>query len=725
MKIYLFCFMLLLLACVLPAQAQNVIPGQGHTSRGPAGRVKDVHEMERSPMNVKHTGPVKAADGEELGEEQGEERERARKEFEYNKTQNLQERSKATIFQFDPSKNVTAPATLPGPSGAITTQDPAQTFTGNVQDGSIPSDAQGAAGPEYFVALANGNARIINKLTGAVVSNMTLAAFFINFAGAFDPRIFYDPYGKRFVALALSGASRTCASVDSKFRLLISNNSNPTQGWYYYEFDFDASNAAWLDFARLGFNKDWIVMAGNSICGTARNSVYAFPKASAYAAQGFTFYNWPGIGMFAPAFTYDNALDKEYFVGVGNPNASGKGYIDTKYIAGFPTPSLFNSNSYATSSPWQAFCNSDAELPAQFGSSVKFSFVQTFGGAMHQSCVYRNGSLWAAHPVWLPATGTTTRSATQWWQVSPSTGAVQQVGRIDDGSGTVCTFYPSIAVNRNNDAVISYCIFSPNYYQSAAYNFRNAADPAGTVPRSSFYASGGNVNTSTRTGDYGETVVDPNDDVSIWAVNQISSSTAEYFNTSVTMLPAYYGCYTDVTFGNATWLGNTKNEASSSITSAEMIQPNSNVVYDAGVRVVLSPGFKALAGSKFHAYINGCGGAAPGIGAGTDRNTESTQPVTMQQRVEPIKPVVGLEAFPNPTTSDVTLTYDLKENEASGMLYVFAPNGKLIRQQNLTTISAGRQNMVVSFRDQASGVYTVTLQFGSGKQLSTKVSLLR
>jgi hypothetical protein len=439
-----------------------------------------------------------------------------------------------------------------------------------------------------------------------------------------------------------------------------------------------------------------------------------------YAAQGVQYYSWAGTGIYAPAFTYDNTLDRVYFVGAGNSNSSGVGYMDTKYISGDP-PALTASTSYGVASPWQGFSNSDAELPAQLGSKVKFGAVQTFGGSVYQNCVYRNGSLWFTHPIFLPATGTTTRSSTQWWQVNPATGAVQQVGRIDDASGTVCTFYPSIAVNANNDAVVSYCIFSPDYYQSAAYNFRNASDPAGTMPNSLFYASGGNVNDYGRTGDYGETVVDPNDDNSIWAINQISSTSANFFNTAITLVPAYYGCYTDVEFGNNTWLGNTKNEASNSITSREMIQPNANVVYDAGHHIILAPGFRASAGSKFRAYINGCGGT---LALGNNSKDNNVAPaITLLDEAKPAART--LEAFPNPTSSEVTLRFTLERNEKAVLLQVRNTAGTVVKELRYNYLAAGKQNMVLRFENLPSGLYNVMLQFGSGKGMATNVVLAK
>lgn len=94
-----------------------------------------------------------------------------------------------------------------------------------------------------------------------------------------------------------------------------------------------------------------------------------------------------------------------------------------------------------------------------------------------QNTVYRNGSLWCTHTVFLPAGGPATRSAVQWWQLSP-TGDVLQHGRIDDPTGSVFYAYPSLAVNKDNDVLIGYSRFSAAEYASAAYSFRAAAPPA-------------------------------------------------------------------------------------------------------------------------------------------------------------------------------------------------------------------------------------------------------
>ena len=63
--------------------------------------------------------------------------------------------------------------------------------------------------------------------------------------------------------------------------------------------------------------------------------------------------------------------------------------------------------------------------------------------------VYRNGSLWTAQTIFLPATGTPNRCSVQWWQIDTTAGdlgGLQQLGRIDDPTAKAFFAYPSIGV---------------------------------------------------------------------------------------------------------------------------------------------------------------------------------------------------------------------------------------------------------------------------------------
>ena len=112
-------------------------------------------------------------------------------------------------------------------------------------------------------------------------------------------------------------------------------------------------------------------------------------------------------------------------------SSSGSGKLRVDTITGAVGSEVLTSGVAFPIGPtaWQAF-SPVANFAPQLGSQK----IATEDGRI-QSCVYRNGSLWASHTVYLPATGTPTRTAAQWWQIDMSVagfGHVQQFGRIKE-----------------------------------------------------------------------------------------------------------------------------------------------------------------------------------------------------------------------------------------------------------------------------------------------------
>jgi hypothetical protein len=95
-----------------------------------------------------------------------------------------------------------------------------------------------------------------------------------------------------------------------------------------------------------------------------------------------------------------------------------------------------------------------------------------------QNVVWRNGSLWTTHTVFLPGPD---RASVQWWEIQPNS-TVNQRGLIDDPSvGGSFYAFPSIAVNQFNDVLLGFSSFAPDEFASARYAFRLANDPDGTM----------------------------------------------------------------------------------------------------------------------------------------------------------------------------------------------------------------------------------------------------
>src|SRR5262245_54775290 len=102
-------------------------------------------------------------------------------------------------------------------------------FTGGTfsDSGFIPPDSMGAVGVDHFVEMINGRYAVYRKTDGVRVQTSTLSSFFTT-AGisvsnfAFDPRVLYDPYSKRWFASAADAPGAA-----NSFLVAVSNSWDP------------------------------------------------------------------------------------------------------------------------------------------------------------------------------------------------------------------------------------------------------------------------------------------------------------------------------------------------------------------------------------------------------------------------------------------------------------------------------------------------------------------
>ncbi len=395
----------------------------------------------------------------------------------------------------------------------------------------IPPDTHGAVGPNHLMVTLNGTVEIQDR-TGVVLSSVTLHTFWSSVSVCnprpqceFDPKILYDPYGQRWIFTAAANGQ----AANSEVLIGVSQTNDPTGNWNLYMVVADNSGTNWADFPSIGFTKDWIVVTFNMFpvsSGTFRENLYVFNKASLYAGGTGTFTlltQSDGFTM-APAVTYDNTVATMYLLQNFNGNFSGSGFLRLATITGPVGSEVLNIGPFiSTPNPWSGSGTSGGFAP-QSGIA---NLIDTDDSRII-NLVYRNGSLWAAQTVFLPA-GAPTRSSVQWWQLATD-GTVQQRGRIDDSSGVLFRAYPSISVNQNNDALIGYSLYSSSIFASAAYSFRAGADPANTLQSenvlkaglsSYFKTFGGPRN---RWGDYSYTQVDPLNDTNLWTIQEYADT---------------------------------------------------------------------------------------------------------------------------------------------------------------------------------------------------------
>jgi hypothetical protein len=328
-------------------------------------------------------------------------------------------------------------------------------------------------------------------------------------------------------------AGANAATASAYILIGVSETSDPTGGWFLYKVKVGASGDGWADYPTLGFNGDWIVVQANvftvSTSAFVASNIYAFNKADLYAggAGQYTMFQDPTGYTDYPAVTHDNAIAIEYLVRNWNGPA---GMLRISTISG-PVGSEVLTTGVAfptVASGWQDFAPTTNFAP-QLGTSAGIDTDDSRIG----NCVYRNGSIWLAHTAYLPASGTATRSAAQWWQIntaSGSVGAIEQFGRRDDPAGQFDYAYPTLDVNANEDMMLGYSRFGASQYASANYSIRVHNDPpntleadtvfkAGEAPYFKDYGAGDN-----RWGDYSNVAVDPVNDLDMWTIQEYAGT---------------------------------------------------------------------------------------------------------------------------------------------------------------------------------------------------------
>lgn len=411
-------------------------------------------------------------------------------------------------------------------------------FPAQPDGGVIPPDTHGAVGLDKVMSTLNTNYQVQNKVTGAVVSTVTIGGFW-GATGAnnpYDPKTLYDPYNNRWILTAVSDR----ATANSSILIGVSQTSDPNGLYYLSRFDADNLNTRFADFPSIGFNKNWITitvnMHSNSTGAFVEGRVLAMDYASARGGNlGISRYftgitqGQGGFNM-QPAVSYSPTVTEGYLASQGS-SASATYF----FFVMTGTPSLPALRAAVTR-------NNLLGAWSQPGGDILPQAPEPNGTGTRKidsrdsrilNMVYRNGSVYFCQTVGLPAgrtPETIDRTAAQWVQANAS-GTFLQGGRVEDPTATQTNggnwyAYPSLSVNRENSLLMGFSQFSSDSFASAGYAFRAASDPAGTMREPVIYKAGEGYYEKTlggarnRWGNYSNTQVDPSNDRDFWTIQE-------------------------------------------------------------------------------------------------------------------------------------------------------------------------------------------------------------
>lgn len=427
---------------------------------------------------------------------------------------------------------------------------------------AFPPDSMGTVGPTQYIVAVNGRIVSFNKTTGVAdgVINATTNTFFTsvrNASGTSDPRIRYDRLSQRWLVVIIN------VSTPNRILIAVSNTSTITGAtvftFFYIPIDSTPptiSSTCLADYPTLGIDALALYIGTNNFCGspsqTYNSSDGYVVRKSDLLAGTLTVTAFRGLvptpsdpGPYTPqgVDNYDPAATEGYFIGVDSIT------FGTLMLRRVSTPGGTPSIS----------ANISIALPLATYFPLKVDYLGRIGPASRKldalddrlfAAHIRNGRLWTAHNIGVNNTGvvagTLTRNASRWYEMSdiasPGIPAFVQVGTVFTATGTNLTselnyWIPSIMVSGQGHAALGFSSAGTNDRINASVTGRLATDTLGTMQApTSYTASTTTYNPSSdlggsygrRWGDYSYTSLDPDDDMTMWTIQEFCDATDSY-----------------------------------------------------------------------------------------------------------------------------------------------------------------------------------------------------
>ncbi len=398
-------------------------------------------------------------------------------------------------------------------------------FQGLLHENSIPPDPYIAVGPEHIMLVVNSYFRITDK-KGNVLITISASQWYgrvLPGASVFDPKVIYDPYGKRWVMVWLHANDK---SSESYFMLSVSDDSNPLGNWFVWAVPANVygstPSGSWADYEGIGFDDKAIYLTSNQFTfsdgtydGTRirilpKSEIYVSDSASSFSYTDIWNVKYPGTtyGAFGlrPVRMYSKE-DSYYFV-KHSPYVTGTQVAVYELIDPLgETPTLVSYKIPVTAYNSPPNAN-------QLGGGEPL--IEGGGAGFRNEPVYKDGIIYIVHSVEFQQNGR--YSGIHFVALD----LFSQKAKVDFvfGSEHHYYIYPALALDANNDVFISYSR-SGDYEYCGAYF---TVVPSGqSVPTGSLTIQPGKAHyivtyggSRNRWGDYSGAWQDPADTNNVW-----------------------------------------------------------------------------------------------------------------------------------------------------------------------------------------------------------------
>ncbi len=467
-----------------------------------------------------------------------------------------------------------APAGTASPSARPAAGEP-QTLGVNFLGASLadtntfPPDTMGAVGPTQFLVAVNGRVRSFSKATGLADGglNADLDTFFASVRNAQptnSPRVRYDRLSGRWFLTAISAG----ASFSNNRILIAMSSSGSISGgtvwtFYFFEHDLDAPTGdtnLYFDDNTLGMDSNALLIGGNlfdSVGAFQGTSVHAVRKSALISGIGgdlagsagvVAYRNLTGTPGGAGPYTPQGvdslsaaSSTASWIIGVNNvlPVTSSLVLLKLTYSAPGAWPPTGISGNMLLAVPTTAL---PLTVPHQGNIGGTDGELDAVDDRLFDAKL-RGGHVWTAHNIAVDATGagsdTGDRDGARWYEIDVSGGspALVQSGTLYDPAASNPRFYwiPSIMVSGQGHAAIGASAAGATEFVNAVTAGRFASDPAGTLQSPLLFTASATAynpavdpGPARRWGDYSYTSLDPNDDMTMWTIQEYCNATDSY-----------------------------------------------------------------------------------------------------------------------------------------------------------------------------------------------------
>ncbi len=405
--------------------------------------------------------------------------------------------------------------------------------------GSRPPDTIGVSDKKSLMVATNQQVWGYARSATNKYRHMTLDAFFTQGIAikpksviAFDPYMVRDPLSNQYVAVALNDP-RNQKGEPGLF--LGSTQAGDVLGnWQYVWISCKSLGLVpglWFDYPRVGTSKNFLTVSVNlyNKSGAYQDAMLLvinkppYYKTGAVALTAFI----GGPATMVPVRSFDSGSG-HYVMATGTANdGSGHCMVQLLEVTG-----SFSNNTVNITGPINIAANlpyqgSGGVIGPQKGSTKKLDT----GDNRMQSAVFRGGSVWCTHSIYLPLSGTVANSGIQVYQINPSSPSLTQAARYFDTSKAWFYAYPSIAVNALGDVLIGMAAFNAAVTPQGTYTCWGAKDAKGTLRTTGSTITSKAAWTLGRWGDYSATIVDPVDDKRFWTLQETANGSKQWWTS--------------------------------------------------------------------------------------------------------------------------------------------------------------------------------------------------